>query len=110
MSEISSRVVLVRVNHCGDVGKNVQIKKQTTLDNLHTMERTAFLDPCTNLAQNGFEYLGHRYQYLLSKDPRERVAYFLRDDFTSKTFPDAEAVRNFIADFTSQPTIFRSGD
>lgn len=109
MTEISSRLVLVRVNYCKDVGKNISVKKQNTLDNLHVKERTEFLDPCTNLAQNGFQYLGYRYRYLLSKDPREKVAYFLRDDFTSRTFPDAQAVRNFIADFTSQPTIFRSG-
>lgn len=109
MSETSSRLVLVRVNYCKDVGKNIHIKKQNTIGILHEKERTEFLDPCTNLAQNGFEYLGHRYRYLLSKDPKEKVAYFLRDDITSITFPDAHAVRNFIADFTSQPTIFRSG-
>ena len=109
MTEISSRLVLVRVNYCKDVGKNVPVNKQNTLDNLRGKEQTDFLDPCTSLAQNGFVYLGHRYRYLLSKDPREKVAYFLRDDFTSVTFPDAQTVRNFIADFTSQPAIFRSG-
>ena len=107
---ISSRLVLVRLNYCKVVGKNIPGRKQNSSDNLHAKERTVLLDPCTNLARNGFEYLGHRYRYLLSKDPRDKVAYFLRDDVSSRTFPDAQSVRNFIADFTSQPTIFRAGE
>lgn len=107
---ISSRLVLVRVNYCKVVGKNIPGRKQNSSDNLHAKEGTELSDPCTNLAQNGFEYLDHRYRYLLSKDPGDKVAYFLRDDVSSRTFPDAQAVRNFIADFTSQPTIFRAGE
>jgi ATP-dependent helicase YprA (DUF1998 family) len=108
-SAVSSRLVLVRVNYCKVVGKNIPGRKQNSSDNLHTKERTEVSDPCTTLAQNGFDYLGHRYRYLLSKDPRDKVAYFLRDDVSSRTFPDAQSVRNFIADFTAQPTIFRAG-
>lgn len=107
---ISSRLVLVRVNYCKVVGNNIPGRKQNSSDNFHAKERTELLDPCTNLAKNGFEYLGHRYRYLLSKDPRDKVAYFLRDDVSSRTFPDAQSVRSFIADFTAQPTIFRAGE
>ena len=62
-----------------------------------------------DIARNGFTYHGSRFQFLLSKDPKDKVAYFLRNDCKDKRFPCANAVRKFIADFASQPTVSRAG-
>lgn len=63
----------------------------------------------SDIARNGFTYHGSRFQFLLSKDPKDKVAYFLRNDCRDKRFPCANAVRKFIADFSSQPTVSRAG-
>ena len=62
-----------------------------------------------DIARNGFTYHGSRFQFLLSKDPRDKVTYFLRDDYSDKRFPCANAVRKFIADFSLEPTVSRAG-
>ena len=63
----------------------------------------------TDVAQNGFIYQGHKFQFLLSKDPTEKTALFLMDDHSNPIFPDATSLRNFVADYTTQPTISRAG-
>ena len=65
-----------------------------------------------DIAKNGFIYLGNRYQFLLSKDPSEKTAFFLMDKEkrSDSMFPDASSLRNFVADFSSQPTISRAGE
>lgn len=63
----------------------------------------------TDVAQNGFIYQGHNFQFLLSKDPHQKTAFFLMDDNSDRIFPDASSLRNFVADYTTQPTISRAG-
>ena len=63
----------------------------------------------TNIAQNGFIYQGQRFKFLLSKNPEEKIACFLRNDNSDKIFPDAANLRNFFADFSSQTTISKAG-
>ena len=63
----------------------------------------------TEVAQNGFSHHGQRYHFLLSKDPTDKIAYFLRSDLSNSFFPDATTLRNFIADFSSQPSVSKAG-
>jgi hypothetical protein len=91
----SSRIVMVMI----DINKNT-IRSQTTENNIDSK----FLD----IAKNGIIYANDHYQFLLSKDPKSKMAYFLRDDDES-FFPNAAAFRRYIADFSRQPTVSRAG-
>jgi hypothetical protein len=116
---ISSRLVLVSIHICKEslgtffpnTNKNVPLG---TLDaEKHCGKAISFIPNVTvtgaDVAQNGFIYHGHRFQFLLSKNPKDKISYFLQDDCSDRIFPDANSLRNYIADFSSQPSIFRAG-
>lgn len=122
-SRISPRLVFVTVKcdkeslTVGDDGAtNISVTRNTIKDARHfgdkidcsEIKRAAHIG-AANIARNGFYYHGHRFQFLLSKDPKDKVAYFLRDESSNKLFPDANSVRKFIGDFTTLPTISRAG-
>lgn len=91
----SSRIVLVTI----EINKNA-MKSQKTDDHINSS--------LMNIARNGIIYADHHYQFLLSKDPGNKMAYFLRDD--DKSFvPNAAAFRRYIADFSREPSVSRAG-
>ena len=124
-SGISSRIVLVSTYFCKESlsssfpNKNKDKNKNIMIGTLEAEKTCSKIIPhitadipgtVTDIAQNGFIYHNHRFQFLLSKDPKEKISYFLQDNCSDRIFPDANSVRNFVADFSSQPSIFRAGE
>ena len=129
-SGISSRIVLVTMSFCKESmseffpnknipnknipNKNIPANTFNTENNYgkvshNNQQNETVRVTVTDVAQNGFIYHGHRFRFLLSKEPKDKISYFIRDDCSHGMFPDASSVRNYIADFSSQPTIFRAG-
>jgi hypothetical protein len=94
-SSSSSRIVIVMI----DINKNT-VRSHITDNNIDSR--------LLNIVKNGFFYADNHYQFLLSKDPKNKMAYFLRDDHKS-LYPNAAVLRRYIADFSRQPTISRAG-
>jgi hypothetical protein len=116
---ISGRLVVVSTYFCKDSlatffpNKNKNVPIGTLDAEKHCGKAISYMPnmtvTVTDIAQNGFIYHGHRFQFLLSKDPKDKISYFLQDDCSDRIFPDANSLRNYIADFSSQPSIFRAG-
>ena len=87
---------------------NANIDTNTDINSIIDIDNDNILH-MTNIAQNGFIYHGQRFKFLLSKNPDDKIAYFLRNDNSDKIFPNAENLRNFFADFSSQTTISKAG-
>jgi hypothetical protein len=121
---ISNRIVIVTI----DFNKNVLLRPNRLTTLFEKPKKSNFQTPKTfsgnpiqtdkhagsdidieYIAKNGFIYLGHRYRFLLSKDPTDKISYFLRDDISDVNFPDSASLRNYIADFTAQPSVSRAG-
>ena len=60
------------------------------------------------VASNGFLWQGIRFQFLLSKEPKDGIAYFLADEADSR-YPTSTALREALADFQAQPSVARAG-
>lgn len=119
-SGVSNRLVLVSTNFCKESlatfcpNKNKYVPNGTSeaekrSGNFISNIPAEMIISVTDIAQKGFIYHGHRFQFLLSKDPKDKISYFFQDDCSDRIFPDASSLRNYIADFSSQPSIFRAG-
>jgi hypothetical protein len=92
-SSSSSRIVIVMI----DINRNTVRSHDNYID-----------FKLLNIIKNGIFYADNHYQFLLSKDPKNKMAYFLRDDPES-LYPNSAVFRSQIADFSRQPTISRAG-
>ena len=90
-SSISWRLAIVSLN----------VKLQKSFSTSSTVDFEA-------VASNGFLWHGIRFQFLLSKDPKDGIAYFLADEADSR-YPTSTALREALADFQAQPSVARAG-
>ena len=99
--------ILTRSNHLqGSISwrlaiVSLNVKLQKTYSTSSTVDFDSF-------ASNGFLWQGIRFQFLLSKEPKDGIAYFLADEAEHR-YPTATALREALGDFQAQPTVARAG-